>query len=78
MQKKFLIAGLIVVLAWLVNMIAPYYYFSKLNTCNVWETTGQFGDQFGAVNALFSGLALLFIVITLCYQSTNSNFNSKI
>ncbi len=32
------------------------------------ELRGQFGDSFGAVNALFSGLALAGIVLTLIMQ----------
>jgi hypothetical protein len=35
---------------------------------NAWPSRGQFGDMFGAVNALFSGLAFATIVITLWQQ----------
>jgi len=33
-----------------------------------WEKRGQFGDMFGAVNSLFSGLAFFGIIITLFLQ----------
>ena len=33
-----------------------------------WEKRGQFGDMFGAVNALFSGLAFAGLIITLILQ----------
>jgi len=44
------------------------------------ETFGQFGDAFGSVNALFTGLAFLGVVITLWFQwhqSVESNENSQ-
>lgn len=34
-----------------------------------WETRGQFGDMFGAVNAFFSGLALMAVAYALVLQS---------
>ena len=33
---------------------------------------GQFGDQFGAVNSLFAGLAFAAVVVTLVYQHRDS------
>jgi hypothetical protein len=35
---------------------------------NSWEKSGQFGDTFGAVNALFSGLALAGVVYAIFLQ----------
>lgn len=35
---------------------------------NKWDERGQFGDMFGAVNALFSGLAFAGLIITLILQ----------
>ena len=32
------------------------------------EKQGQFGDQFGAVNALFSGLAFAGLIFTIILQ----------
>ena len=34
------------------------------------DRRGQFGDMFGAVNALFSGLAFAGLIITLILQKT--------
>jgi len=39
-----------------------YYYISP------WSDRGQFGDMFGAVNALFSGLAFTGVIIALVFQ----------
>jgi hypothetical protein len=33
-----------------------------------WPERGQFGDQFGAVNALFSGLAFAGVIVTILLQ----------
>ena len=33
-----------------------------------WETRGQFGDMFGAVNALFSSLALIGVIVAILIQ----------
>src|SRR5688572_12539876 len=76
-QKKILFLGLdvekkstpfkvfgIVVLLWSTCWIAvSNLYFSD------WPERGQFGDMFGAVNALFSGLAFAGIIITIMLQS---------
>ena len=40
-----------------------------------WQTRGQFGDVFGVVNALFSGLAFAGIVYTILTQREESSFN---
>ncbi len=50
-----------VVILWLVNCF-------WLPCCSTAERRGQFGDKFGAVNALFSGLAFAGLIITLVMQ----------
>ncbi|SKC53570.1 putative phage abortive infection protein [Ohtaekwangia koreensis] len=52
----------IVVALWLVCWICVLLY--KEN----WTERGQFGDMFGAVNALFSGLAFAGIIYTILLQ----------
>lgn len=63
MSKKFIAYSIIVCLLCLCNALLPYIVFGK------WETAGTFGDQFGAVNALFSGLAFLGLIYTIKQQS---------
>lgn len=59
--KIFLI--FIVVLAlWAAVSYAAYFYFQD------WAVLGQFGSLFGAVNALFAGLAFAGVVTTLLLQ----------
>ena len=42
------------------------------------ESSGQVGDSFGAVNALFSGLAFAAVVITLILQIQSQSKNGEI
>ncbi|HYG03029.1 MAG TPA: hypothetical protein VD927_11335 [Chryseosolibacter sp.] len=59
-----LVVGLWVLCGWLVTT-----QLTEANTdASAWQIRGQFGDMFGAVNALFSGLAFGAIVITLVMQ----------
>jgi len=43
-----------------------WYYIDNLYNCP--ERQGQFGDKFGAVNALFSGLAFAGLIFTIILQ----------
>jgi hypothetical protein len=63
-----IIAVLLVVGLWMFC----YYYltnkvFEKIDS-TTWAMRGQFGDMFGAVNALFSGLAFSGIIYTILMQ----------
>ncbi|KZE73356.1 hypothetical protein AV926_18405 [Myroides marinus] len=55
------IAAILVIIS-LVFPFAVNYFFSN------WETSGTFGDTFGALNALFSGLALSGVIVTILIQ----------
>lgn len=63
MNKKFIACSIIVFLLCLCNAILPYKIYAD------WGLCGTFGDQFGAVNALFSGLAFLGLIYTIKQQS---------
>ena len=45
--------------------VASWYYIDK---CLPPDDRGVFGDKFGAVNSLFSGLAFAGLIITLLFQ----------
>jgi hypothetical protein len=49
---------------WVLNLI----FFNAQGAAGPWPTRGQFGDMFGAVNALFSGLAFTGIIFTILLQ----------
>lgn len=57
-----IIAALCVLVLWAANWLFVYLAFQKS------DVQGQFGDQFGAVNALFSGLAFAGIIYSLFLQ----------
>lgn len=59
----FIVFGAILIVAlWVCSWI--------LIDCNIDSSTnrGEFGDKFGAINSLFSGLAFLGLIITLLFQ----------
>jgi hypothetical protein len=62
MRKAFPIAAIVVVLAWSLTIITIPIFFRGPASAN------EFGDMFGAINALFSGLALAALVATLWLQ----------
>ncbi len=65
LMKKF---GVGVVVFILVNILALYFwYLSSISTA---ADRGAFGDMFGGVNALFSGLAFTGLIYTIYLQMT--------
>lgn len=70
-KRKFLvIGGLTILLLWLLSWVLIVILIPKQ------DTRGQFGDMFGAVNSLFSGLALCGVVYSILLQ-TESNRSSE-
>ena len=59
--KTLLYAGLVVFAIWLLSWILIDVFITD-------SYRGTFGDKFGAVNALFSGLAFAGLIVTLLYQ----------
>jgi len=62
--NPFKLASLImlIIIIWLCTLIGGYASFDN------WAERGQFGDLFGSINALFSGLALAGIIYTIYLQ----------
>lgn len=52
----------IVFVAWLISALLSWYFFKD------WTKSGPFGDTFGAINSIFSGLALAGIIYTIYLQ----------
>jgi len=59
--KTLLFAGLAVFAIWLLSWILIDVFIAD-------SDRGTFGDKFGAINALFSGLAFAGLIVTLLYQ----------
>lgn len=60
--RTFLIFALLVLVIWACNLAVVYQLFPD------WPTRGQFGDLFGSVNSLFSGLAFAGLIYTILLQ----------
>ena len=59
--RTLLCAGLAVFAIWLLSWILIDVFIAD-------SDRGTFGDKFGAINALFSGLAFAGLIVTLLYQ----------
>ena len=51
-----------------VTIIWAASWFVVTRLCLTYTERGQFGDMFGAVNSLFSGLAFALLIVTLRLQ----------
>lgn len=60
--KLFICAGCAICVVWLASFVLIYFCIDG------WDVRGQFGDLFGSVNALFSGLAFAGLIITIIQQ----------
>lgn len=60
--KLFIWAGCVICGVWFASFVVIYLCIDE------WDVRGQFGDLFGSVNALFSGLAFAGLVITIIQQ----------
>lgn len=58
----------------LIQCIYGLFIYSSFGT---WDERGTFGDMFGAVNALFSGLAFAGIVFTIIIQLLSIDIQKK-
>lgn len=58
----------------LIMVLSFYIIFNNIGT---WEKRGQFGDLFGAVNALFSGLAFAGLIITIRQQHKDLEYQRQ-
>lgn len=56
-------------------IFASWYFIDSNIPCN--ETRGQFGDKFGSVNALFSGLAFAGLIYTIVLQRKDLQLQKK-
>ena len=63
--------GFIIILLWILSTIIIKYFFLD------WSESATFGDTFGAINSLFSGLALAGIIYTIYLQKTELSLQRK-
>jgi len=63
-NQGIIIASIVAIIVILGSWLATYYLLKDLGE----NDRGTFGDMFGSINALFSGLALAGIIITILLQ----------
>lgn len=68
---KFIWLMCIVFSVWLISGASIYFYIDG------WRDRGTFGDMFGAINALFSGLAFAGIIFTILLQREELKLQRK-
>lgn len=56
-----------VVIAWIISFVAVVCWFQPVDSDGVFDI-GRFGDAFGSINALFSGLAFLGVIVAIILQ----------
>lgn len=61
--------ALVVIVIWVVSAVAIYYLIPN------WGDRGTLGDMFGAVNALYSGLAFAGLLFTIVLQRQEIKMN---
>lgn len=69
--RNLILLLLAVFIFWLVAELIPYYRFRD------WASRGQYGDSFGAINSLFSGLAFAGIIYTIILQQKELKLQRK-
>nr|WP_297911130.1 hypothetical protein [uncultured Allomuricauda sp.] len=62
---------ILVVFIWGLSAILILYFFDS------WDQRGTFGDLFGAVNALFSGMAFAGLIYTIILQKQDINLQRQ-
>lgn len=60
--KPFVIGSIVVIAICCIAGLISWWCFGD------WQTRGQFGDSFGAINSLFSGLAFAGVIFTILLQ----------
>ncbi len=68
--KYLLIGVLIVIIIWLISGLIIYNIFDS-------NEIGPIGDMFGAINSLFSGLALFGIIVSIFIQQKELNLQNE-
>lgn len=65
--KPLVILGIVIFIIWIISFIAIFFSIDN------WNDRASFGDLFGGINALFSGLALAGIIYTIFLQRKELN-----
>jgi len=58
-------------------LVFPVYFFVVRNLLPEWAESGQFGDMFGGLNTLFSGLAFFGVIYAILLQREELSIQRK-
>ena len=58
-------------------LVFSVYFFVVRNLLPVWAESGQFGDMFGGLNALFSGFAFFGVIYAILLQREELSIQRK-
>lgn len=72
-KKNYTLLIISVVIFIVATMILTYYFLQSKD----YDDRGTFGDMFGSINALYSGLALAGIIITIIIQRDEMKLQSE-
>ncbi|MEW6608640.1 MAG: hypothetical protein AB1414_14540 [bacterium] len=64
MKRYIFIVVILIIILWAIGGLAVWLFLPN------WSIRGTFGDMFGFINSLFSGLALAGVIITILLQKT--------
>jgi hypothetical protein len=67
---------LVIISIIVVWLLTPYFVPLLMSNCKDYSSLGQFGDMFGVVNVLFSGVTLVFLVYTLKQSNEERKINA--
>jgi len=72
-NKKIALRTIVIVIIsiWTISMLISWFFFKS------WTESASFGDSFGSINSLFSGLALAGIIYTIYLQKTELSLQRK-
>jgi hypothetical protein len=68
-KHKTIFFGILVVVFVMTMWGSSWYILTHSEVLKSWSDRGTFGDMFGAINALFSGLAFSGVIITIMLQT---------
>lgn len=69
--KQFIYITIAIVLVWIIFMIAMFFIYSNPTD------RASFGDMFGAINTLFSGIAMAGVIVAIIMQKQELEMQRK-
>lgn len=75
--KDFIVLCILIIVIWVLSIVAVNLLLPKIINLTSWTDRGVFGDSFGGINALFSGLAFAGALYAIFLQRTDLEEQQK-